>query len=239
MREKIYLSWSGGKDSALAHWMLGQRTDVEVAGWLCTIAASENRVSMHGVQPALIEAQARAAGVQLKFVNVASNSAAGWEEAMLAALSELKAAGINTIAHGDIFLEDLRNYRDELLRKAGMQGLYPLWKKNTTDLMETFLQNGFQTRLCCVSDEWFTAQDAGRLLDADFLKMLPAGVDPCGENGEFHTFCFSGPIYSQTVAVEAGEKVYRALPLHTTDGVKGPKGFWYAELKLVAQKTEH
>jgi uncharacterized protein (TIGR00290 family) len=232
MREKIYLSWSGGKDSALAHWILSQRSDIEVAGWLCTVAASENRVSMHGVKPALIEAQAAAAGVKLKLVSVAANSAAGWEEAMLAALSELKAAGINTIAHGDIFLEDLRNYRDELLRKAGMQGLYPLWKQNTTTLIEIFLQNGFETRLCCVSDEWFTEHDAGRLLDADFVRELPAGVDPCGENGEFHTYCFSGPIFSKSLNVEVGEKVYRALPLQTTDGVKGPKGFWYADLKL-------
>ncbi|MGL5892215.1 MAG: ATP-binding protein [Bacteroidia bacterium] len=232
MREKIYLSWSGGKDSALAHWMLGQRSDVEVAGWLCTVAASENRVSMHGVQPALIEAQAKAAGVPLKLVTVNSNSAAGWEEAMLAALGELKAEGINTIAHGDIFLEDLRSYRDELLGKAGMRGLYPLWKKDTAELMQTFLQNGFETRLCCVSDEWFTGHDAGRLLDADFVKMLPAGVDPCGENGEFHTYCFSGPIYSKPISIVVGEKVYRSLPLQTANGQKGPRGFWYAELKI-------
>ncbi len=214
MAEKVILSWSGGKDSALALHELLQRGEYEVVGLLTTVAQQYQRISHHGVREELLNMQADALGLPLHKVYLPANSSLPctneqFEEIMSEALARLRNAGVRLVAHGDIFLEDLRAYRERNLARAGMSGLFPIWHRNTGELLRTFIDLGFKAYLCCVDGKKLEASFAGRAIDADLVRDLPQEVDPCGEYGEYHSFVYDGPIFRRPVPVTVGQVVMR------------------------------
>jgi uncharacterized protein (TIGR00290 family) len=214
MQEKVVFSWSGGKDSALALHEIRQSGRYEVVALLTTVAQQYRRISHHGVREELLQMQAAAIGVPLDTMYLPADSSlpctnAQFEALMERALAKYHAAGVLLVAHGDIFLQDLRDYRERNLARMGMRGLFPLWQRNTTELMRTFIASGFKAYLSCVDGQKLGAAFAGRAVDADLLRDLPAGVDPCGEYGEYHSFVYDGPIFQRPVPVRVGEVVLR------------------------------
>ena len=207
---KIWLSWSSGKDSAWALHVLRCAGEHEVAGLLTTMNEAADRVAMHAVRRALLEAQARAADVPLIAVDLpwpCDNAA--YAARMRAACDRALAEGIEGIAFGDLFLEDVRAYREEQLAPTGLEALFPLWGRDTRELAETMVEGGLSSVLTCVDPKQLERDFGGRTFDAALLADLPDGVDPCGENGEFHTFATSGPMFREPVAVTVGETVER------------------------------
>jgi uncharacterized protein (TIGR00290 family) len=208
MRKKAIVCWSGGKDSALA--LDETRNDWEIVALLTTVTEGYDRVSVHGVRTVLLERQAQSLGYALEKVMISpSCSNEEYEAKMRAALARYREAGISTVICGDIFLEDLRRYREDKLFTVGLKGLFPLWKRDTTELAHRFITRGFQAVLCCVDTHVLDQEFAGRPYDRALLAGLPAGVDPCGENGEFHSFVFDGPNWAERVEYETGPRVLR------------------------------
>jgi uncharacterized protein (TIGR00290 family) len=209
-RPKALLAWSSGKDSAWSLHVLRQQGAVEVVGLLTTINAAFDRVAMHAVRTELLRAQAAAAGLPLWPVPIpwpCSNTQ--YEAAMGEAMARARDAGIALIAFGDLFLEDIRAYREDRLRESGLRPLFPLWGAPTGALAAQMVSAGLRARLTCVDPSKLGAHFAGREFDAALLGELPASVDPCGERGEFHTFAYDGPMFSRPVEVRGGEVVVR------------------------------
>jgi len=230
-----------GKDSALALHRILQEGRYEVASLLTTCNADFQRVSMHGVRVELLERQAEALGFPLEKVFVpASSSNEEYEQKMSACLLAHKARGVTGVVFGDIFLEDLKRWREENLARVGLRGVFPLWKQDTGALIREFIALGFGSVICCTSDAYLDDKALGRNIDAEFVASLPADVDPCGENGEFHSFAFAGPVFKQPVRFRVGEKVYRPLePTHPgavsstacpPSTTRQAKGFWFCDL---------
>jgi uncharacterized protein (TIGR00290 family) len=204
------LSWSGGKDSALALWVMREELGVEPTALLTTFTEDYDRVSMHAVRRELLEAQAAAVGVPLVEVDIpAACINEVYEERMAAALASPALADAEEFAFADLFLADIRAYREERLAAIGRRATFPLWGRDTTALAALFVEAGFEATLVCVDPKQLDASFAGRAFDAELLRDLPPGADPCGENGEFHTFVTAGPIFSAPVPVEHGETVER------------------------------
>ena len=209
-REPILFCWSGGKDSAMALHALLQRDNVRVAALLTSVTETYERVSMHGVRRELLERQAESIGLPLREVRIPPQCVNPiYEERMEEALREFLDQGVQAVAFGDIFLEDLREYREKNLARLGMTGLFPIWKRDTRELMREFLANRFRAITVCVDPKVLAASFAGRELDESFFRDLPRNADPCGENGEFHTFVFDGPIFRVPVPVRRGDVVNR------------------------------
>jgi uncharacterized protein (TIGR00290 family) len=207
---KALLSWSSGKDSAWSLHVLRQRGEVEVIGLLTTINRVHDRVAMHAVRTELLRAQASAAGIPLWEVPIPSPCTnAEYEAAMGEAMARARGDGIDAVAFGDLFLEDIRAYREEKLRGAGMTPLFPIWGLPTGALARDMIAGGLRARLTCVDPKQLPGSFAGREFDAALLAELPASVDPCGERGEFHTFAYDGPMFRARVVVTAGEVVER------------------------------
>lgn len=209
-REAVLLAWSGGKDSALALEALRADDAVRVDALVTTVTAGYERISMHGVRRTLLAAQAKAVGLPLLEARIpvqASNDA--YEAAFAAALAPARARGVTRVAYGDLFLTDVRTYRERQLGVLGMRGLFPLWLRDTAALAREFIARGFQAVLVCVDPGRLDPSFAGRLFDAALLRELPSGVDPCGENGEFHTFVFNGPGFQHPVPIDIGAVVLR------------------------------
>lgn len=210
MKPKILLSWSSGKDSAWTLHVLRQRNEVEIAGLLTTINTHFDRVAMHGTRHVLVQMQARAAGLPLWEVPLpwpCANEV--YEQAMSAACVSAIQQGISAIAFGDLFLEDVRRYREDRLRGTGFEPMFPLWGRNTRELVEEMLDGGLRARIACIDPSKMSGEFVGHDLDRDLLNRLPAGVDPCGENGEFHTFAHAGPMFSEPISIKDGECVTR------------------------------
>jgi uncharacterized protein (TIGR00290 family) len=213
MREKVVLSWSGGKDSAMALRELLADDRYDVVALLTSVADQYKRVSHHGVREELLEMQAESIGIPLDRVYLPSHSMLPctneqFEELMGRTLSRYRESGILLVAHGDLFLEDLRQYREANLTKVGMRALFPLWHRNTTRLIRSFISLGFKAYLSCVEGKLGEAF-AGRAVDQELVRDLPAGVDPCGEYGEFHSFVYDGPIFRYPLDIAVGEIVLR------------------------------
>jgi uncharacterized protein (TIGR00290 family) len=209
-RDRALLAWSSGKDSAFALHVLRQQGDVEVRGLLTTLNEAHDRVAMHAVRRELAEAQAAAAGLPLVVVRIpcpCPNEA--YESAMSRALNEARAGGVCAVAFGDLFLGDVRRYREERLAGTGIRPLFPLWGRPTRALAEEMLASGLRARVTCVDPRALPDTFAGREFDHALLDALPEGVDPCGENGEFHTFAWDGPMFRHPVPVRNGEVVRR------------------------------
>ncbi len=203
------LAWSGGKDSALALRAL-RRASVDVHALLTTVTEQYERVSMHGVRRELLRRQAEAVGLPLVEVPIPPECPNEvYEERMAHALASPPLDVLDAVAFGDLFLEDVRAYREERLAAAGKRAVFPLWGADTTALAHAFVSDGFRARVVCLDPKRLDRTCAGRAYDSAFLADLPAGVDPCGENGEFHTFVHSGPLFDRPVACTAGEVVER------------------------------
>ncbi len=215
---KLLMAWSGGKDSAVALHRLQQQGQYQVVGLLTTVTQGYDRISMHGVRDALLEAQARALGLPLHRVWIppqASNAL--YEAAMAQAIAEAKAAGVTAMGFGDLFLLDIRRYREAQLAPTGIAPVFPIWGEDTRALAQRMIADRFRATLCCVDPKALPGDFVGRDFDATLLRDLPPGVDPCGENGEFHTFVHGAPNFRQPIPIHVGETVQR-------------DGFWYADL---------
>jgi uncharacterized protein (TIGR00290 family) len=209
-REPILFCWSGGKDSAMALHALLQREDILVTALLTTVTESYERVSMHGVRRELLERQAQSIGLPLYEVRIPPHCLnALYEARMEAALRLYFDQGVRKVAFGDIFLEDLRAYRERNLARIEMTALFPIWKRDTRELARSFLANRFRAIAVCIDPKVLAPSFAGRELDESFFKDLPPHADPCGENGEFHTFVLNGPIFRSPISVRKGEIVNR------------------------------
>lgn len=209
-REKIIMGWSGGKDSSLALREIRRRGQYEVAALVTTCTEGYDRISMHGVRSSLLERQAEELGLPLKKVFISKGASNDeYEARMKEAFLEYKTAGITKAAFGDLFLEDIRVYRDRMMDSIGMTALYPVWGLDTRALAREFVRDGFSAVLVCIDPRALDKSFAGRTLDDTLLDDLPANVDPCGENGEFHSFVFQGPIFRQNIPCIRGEVVLR------------------------------
>jgi len=218
MTEDVLFCWSGGKDSAMALHALQSAHGHRVTALLTTVTEEYDRISMHGVRRVLLERQAESIGLPLHAVLIPPQCVnTTYEARMKEALSEHLARGVQRVAFGDIFLEDLRLYRERNLAQLGMEALFPIWKRDTRELARDFLRQRFQAIAVCVDPRVLDPSFVGRVLDESFFADLPPGVDPCGENGEFHTFVFDGPIFRTPVRFSTGEKVLR-------------DGFWFCDL---------
>ncbi|RZN80917.1 MAG: adenine nucleotide alpha hydrolase [Winogradskyella sp.] len=234
-KHKTYFNWSSGKDSALALYDLLNNNTYDVAELVTTVNSHFNRVSMHGLRSELLFAQTKEIGIPASIIELPEQpTMAIYEQKMLETTSKLKAKGFTHTAFGDIFLEDLRAYRDTQLQKQQLQPIYPLWKKDTKTLMKRFLELEFKTVIVCANSKYFNEGFVGTIIDKHFIDNLPKEVDPCGENGEFHTFCFDGPIFKNPIDYKLGEKVYREYntPRTKEDSVctSDKTGFWYCDL---------
>jgi uncharacterized protein (TIGR00290 family) len=213
MRTSVVMSWSGGKDSAMALHELLRAADYEVVELMATVSEEYRRVSHHGVREELLDAQAAAIGIPLQKVYLPSGKAGGctndvYEAIMSRVMDGYKVRGVTKVAFGDLFLEDLRAWREANLAKAGMCGVFPIWKRDTKAIAREVIRLGSKAYLSCV--EANVGPDfVGRLYDEKFLSELPPKVDPCGENGEFHSFVFDGPIFRRPVAVRVGARLTR------------------------------
>src|SRR3984893_10747410 len=210
MPEPILFCWTGGKDSAMALHMLLQRPDVRIVALLTTVTETYDRISMHGVRRELLVQQAQSIGLPLHEVRIPPQCVNPvYEARMEEALRLHYHAGVRTVAFGDIFLEDLRAYREKNLARIGMMALFPIWKRDSRALIGSFHAHGFRSIAVCVDPKVLHRSFAGRELDASFFVDLPPQVDCCGENGEFHTFAFDGPIFKGPIGFEVGERVDR------------------------------
>ena len=209
-REKVVLSWSGGKDSALTlHTLLAQR-EFEVVHLLTTVTRDYERISMHGVRKELLSEQARRTSIGSDIVYITkSASNEEYEKSMSEKIFKYAAEGVRGIAFGDLYLEDIRKYRENKMSKTGMKCIFPLWGKDTTILAHDFIKMGFRAIICTIDPRKLGREFAGLEFDEDFLSSLPQGVDSCGENGEFHSFVYDGPIFDSPIPVKRGETVLR------------------------------
>jgi uncharacterized protein (TIGR00290 family) len=205
------VSWSGGKDSALALHALSLNPRVEVCGLITTATTGYDRVSMHGVRMTLVQAQADAIGLPLHWVYIPPDASnAEYERAMLDGLTRLAQQGVDAVAFGDLFLRDVRAYRERLVASVPIQPLFPLWGRPTPGVARAFLRDGFRATLVCVDPRQLDVSHCGSAYDDTLLGALPAPVDPCGENGEFHTFVYDAPMFAAPVAAQRGEVVERS-----------------------------
>ena len=231
------MSWSGGKDSALALYHARRDPGRRVTQLLTHVSAPAGRVAMHGVRTELLAAQAQRLGLPLRQLRLPENpSMAAYEQALGGTLAEMRAQGVAEVVYGDIFLEDLRAYREQQLARAGLRGAFPLWQRAGADLLRELLDLGFQAVVVCVSEQFLDASFCGRLLDRDFLRDLPPGVDPCGENGEYHSFVFDGPDFSEPIEVVRGELVRRTYPA-PGGAAAAELGFWFCDLRPATPAT--
>jgi uncharacterized protein (TIGR00290 family) len=208
--QRALLSWSSGKDSAWALHELRRSRELQLVGLVTTVNEAFARVAMHGVRDALLERQAAAAGLPLWKVPLPHPCPNEVYEARMAELIErARGEGVTVMAFGDLFLEEIRAYRERQLAGTGIEPRFPLWGRPTAALAREMVAAGLRARLVCVDPRQLDRRFAGRIYDAELLAELPAGVDPCGERGEFHTFCTSGPMFRSPIAVQAGEVVER------------------------------
>jgi uncharacterized protein (TIGR00290 family) len=239
-RQRAIMNWSGGKDSALALYHSLQSDRWDIHSLLTSVNDQLGRISMHGVRIELLTAQAKRLGMPVQLVRLSGDvSMEAYDAQMRRALQSIQQQHVTHSIFGDIFLEDLRHYRENQLQRAGLTGEFPLWKRNTTELLHEFVDLGFRAVLVCVNEKQLGAEFVGRDLDLDLLKDLPKTVDPCGENGEYHSFVYDGPIFSDPIRFTKGEIVRRTYsPSGSADSdtndtdTSWDTGFWYQDLIL-------
>ena len=235
--KKLCFNWSSGKDSALALYSLLNDGHFDVDLLLTTINMPQDRISMHGVRRELLLKQFKSIGLPYKIIDLPEElSMESYNSIMNVQLKFLQTQEFKYAGFGDILLEDVKKYREKQLGSFNIKGVFPLWKKNTLELVHQFIDEGFKAIVVSRNSTLLDQSFCGRLLDKDFLKDLPSGVDPCGENGEFHTFCYDGPVFKDPVSYSIGEIVYKEYkapkdPESTDDSVPvGNIGFWFCDL---------
>ena len=242
---KAFFNWSSGKDSALALYQTLQSGLFEVTTLFTNINRENDRVSMHGVPIELLKQQSKSMGIPLEILALPPDvDFAGYERYYLEKMAKLTDKGIDTAIFGDIFLEDIRDYRVKQLAKANMKAHFPLWGKSSRQVMDEFFAAGFKTVVTCVNADFLDQSFVGRVIDEDFIDDLPKNVDMCGENGEFHTFVFDGPLFREPINFTLGEKIYREYPHEEEDDphhqfgtVKKSYGYWFCELLPIVTKS--
>ena len=242
--KKAIFNWSGGKDSAIALYHILNNKEYDVSTLLTSVNEKFKRISMHGVRTELLDEQAKQLNIPLHKLQVPEMPTMETYDALMhQTLSQLKKDSIDYSIFGDIFLEDLKKYREDQLAKVGMKGIFPIWKRPTKELVKEFIDLGFKTITVCVNDKYLDQSFVGRIIDEKFLKELPENVDPCGENGEFHTFVSDGPIFENPIEYSIGDVVYRKYEpcakekedskekssYQSHDDVFS-NGFWYCDL---------
>lgn len=231
-KNKTYFNWSSGKDSSLALYHLQKKSQLNIDRLITTINSHYQRVSMHGLRRELLEAQAQAIDLPLDMIELPEQpTMETYDEIVDKKIQKLVTEGYTDCGFGDIFLEDLRVYRENQLKPFNINYHFPLWKRDTKELIKEFIDLGFKAILVCIKDELLDKSFAGRDIDENFIEDLPNTVDPCGENGEFHTFCYDGPIFKQPVKFTVGEKTYREYKNPDKDGKD--VGFWFQDLELI------
>lgn len=251
MREqKVVFNWSGGKDSALCLYRVLTLGEYDVSCLLTSVNKQYQRISMHGVRVELLEQQAASIGIPLvKMLLPEMPDMKTYETIMKETLTQLKNEGMEVCIFGDIFLEDLRKYRENKLAEMNLRAIFPLWKIPTDQLIREFIDLGFKAVVVCVNDKFLDGSFVGRVIDDSFLNDLPDNVDPCGEYGEFHSFVYDGPIFKEPIEFKRGEMVYRKYSPTQQDGnsqyncnssTSNPfdGGFWYGDLLPVSEVGE-
>ncbi|WP_455280382.1 Dph6-related ATP pyrophosphatase [[Eubacterium] cellulosolvens] len=209
-KEKILVSWSGGKDSGLSLYEILKDGKFEISALLTVFTGDYDRVSMHGIRRIMLEKQVEHLGYFLEKIFIPKNASNNeYKSQMVSTLQQYKSNGISSIVFGDMFLEDVRKYREENLSKICMTALFPLWKKDTFQQAKKFINLGFKSIVTCIDSKSLSKDFVGRMFDKEFLSALPSNVDPMGENGEFHSFVFDGPLFKRRVKFELGDIVLR------------------------------
>ncbi|MBW7912826.1 MAG: adenine nucleotide alpha hydrolase [Taibaiella sp.] len=225
---KTVLNWSSGKDAALAYHLLRQGGVYDVRALLTTINAENERIVMHGVREELLDMQAKRMNLPLKKIHLPPSPRHDlYNHAMQQALDELKQEGITYSAFGDIHLEDLKQYREDQLKQAGFEAVFPLWKLDTRELVQAVEEGGIEAVIVCVNEKFLGKEYLGRKISMELLADLPDGVDPCGEYGEFHTFVYNAPYFSSPVAWKSGDVVHKVYP---SANAEWDTGFWFMDV---------
>ncbi len=231
MNSNAFMNWSGGKDSALCLYKALQSKQYDIQCLLTNVNAIHNRISMHGVRRSLLEAQAASIGIPLQTIELPEQpSMEEYEEMMMKKLFQLKSSGFDKAIFGDIFLEDLKNYREQKLKQLDIDCIFPLWKMDTTELIKEFIALDFKAIIVCVNENYLNKSFCGRLIDESFLNDLPANVDVCGENGEFHSFVFDGPIFKHSIKFYKGEIIYKLYDATQQNETSAKYGFYFCDL---------
>lgn len=237
--ERAYINWSSGKDAALALFKIQKEGEYTVEKLVTSVASEGDRISMHGIRRELLEKQAQSLNIPLKVIYLPKDPGLEqYNKILFEAITELKAKGVTHSVFGDIFLEDLRQYREKELLKVNITAVFPLWKKNTLQILKDFIDLGFKAVIICVNANFLSKSFCGRTIDKNFIEDLPDGVDPCGENGEFHTFVYDGPNFNFPIYFEVGEifqKLYKPEGNLKDNVSKDRKiswdtDFWYCDL---------
>jgi uncharacterized protein (TIGR00290 family) len=222
-KKKTFISWSGGKDSALALYELQQYEEYQPAGLITTVNLDYDRISIHGIRRSLLAKQAEALKLPLHEIPIPKDATNDiYISIMEKALKTFREKGLRAVMFGDLFLEDIRTYREEMMARVSLEGVFPLWSKNTTDLAHHMIDLGFKATIAVVDTQVLDEDFAGWEYDYDFLSALPKNIDPCGENGEFHTFVYDGPIFNQAIKFSKGEVVLRENRFSFCDFIPAP-----------------
>jgi uncharacterized protein (TIGR00290 family) len=237
---QAFMNWSGGKDSSLSLYRVLQDKHYQVGSLVTNVNAVHNRISMHGVRRELLDAQAQALHIPLETVEIPEEpTMEEYEAATAGKIASLKKAGYTHAIFGDIFLEDLKNYREKKLQEQQITCVFPIWKLSTAELIKEFIGLGFKAIIVCVNESQLDKSFCGRFLDESFLRDLPATVDPCGENGEYHSFVFEGPIFHKPISIKKGGIVHRTYRAPEEQGdLNHPKrqilsyGFYFCDLYI-------
>ena len=228
-RAKVVMNWSSGKDAALAYHMVMQEGSCEVVQLLTTLSDEHGRVFMHGVREKLLDMQAERMSLPLLKIKLPASPADDlYKSAMFQAFTDLKKQGVNVAAYGDIFLEDLKIYREQQLEQVGVSGLFPLWKKDTKELVRLVEDTGIEAIIVCVNEMHLGKEFLGQKIGRAFLDKLPENVDPCGENGDFHTFVYNAPFFSSPIPIVTGEIVHRSYT--SPAGSMWDTGFYFMDV---------
>ncbi|AJH16193.1 diphthine--ammonia ligase [Myroides profundi] len=231
--KSAFLNWSSGKDAAYALYQIEQSKELEVVRLMTTVNEHFGRVSMHGIREEVLKRQAECIGISLDIVHLHEKlSLQEYEAIIMNQLEEYKRLGILDSIYGDILLEDLKTFREAQLARLGITGVFPLWNRDTTTLIHEMVDCGLKTIVVCVNEQYLDKSFVGRTIDKQFIEDLPNGVDPCGENGEFHTFVYDGPMFKKPVPFEVGEMVYKTYdaPRQCHQKEILHYGFWFLDI---------
>lgn len=234
LKKRTYFNWSSGKDASLAYYYLKNKKALHVDKLLTCVNTHYNKVTMHGLRRELLEQQAQSIGLPLETIELPKEpTMEEYNKLMKQSVINLKSEGYSNCGFGDIFLQDLRTYREEQLKPFNIKCHFPLWKKDTKAIISDFITLGFKAIVICIKSEYLDKSFLGREIDENFVNDLPENVDPCGENGEFHTFCYHGPIYTKPINFIIGEKVYREYKNPKKENISqsnNSMGFWFCDL---------